>query len=257
MFIKIFSAVAICLSAVFFYTTTKSPEPEEFVYFDDTCSVCDVSQDDLDIVDIFYFYDTKEDADISSVVEDQLSKYNYELHSYDVLENAIFFEDFMYDLNLQTSSFPIIVIGGNILSKNFDKDLEEQLLVHFEEQRNNVDVVFENSLKTDELFNQFEVDVNKNTLLYFYRIGCESCINITDTMLKIDESQVDILRFNTRSGRNIDRLYVLFDKYQVLEEDRVVPIIFLNDTYLAGDEAINEFLLDYIKEDKGLLVTLP
>ncbi|MDR2631135.1 MAG: hypothetical protein LBC60_09450 [Spirochaetaceae bacterium] len=53
---------------------------------------------------------------------------------------------------------------------------------------------------------------------------------------------LDIIRINTRSGNNSERVTAFFDRYQVPDEDRMVPIIFLADSYLAGFQAITVVL---------------
>jgi hypothetical protein len=87
--------------------------------------------------------------------------------------------------------------------------------------------------------------------VYFYRIVCPYCeeanpvINGLPQTITVNGRQIplDILRINTRSGNNNERVMAFFDHYQVPDEDRKVPIVFLADAYLAGPEPIGAELL--------------
>jgi len=62
------------------------------------------------------------------------------------------------------------------------------------------------------------------------------------------EWPLDIIRINTRSGNNGDRIAAFFETWQVPDSDRMVPIIFFSDSYLAGVDAIKNNLAQYLSE---------
>jgi hypothetical protein len=97
-----------------------------------------------------------------------------------------------------------------------------------------------------ELFDDYRTRPGHLSLVYFYRITCEECGKVTPLIdslpgnIKVEGRALplDIIRINTRSGNNAERIAAFFERYQVPDEDRMVPIVFLADTYLAGHEAI-------------------
>jgi len=100
------------------------------------------------------------------------------------------------------------------------------------------------------LFDEYPVNPNHATLVYFYRITCPECAKTTPIIdalpktVKVNgtERQLDIIRINTRSGNNNERIAAFFEAWHVPDKDRMVPIVFFSDSYLAGIEAISEGL---------------
>jgi len=96
------------------------------------------------------------------------------------------------------------------------------------------------------LFEDFSLKPNHVTMVYFYRTTCPSCeelspfINALPGMVNTGGRQIplNIIRINTRSGNNSDRVMAFFEKYRVPDIDRKVPIVFLEDSYLSGAESI-------------------
>ena len=96
------------------------------------------------------------------------------------------------------------------------------------------------------LYEDYSVNTDHVTMVYFYRIVCPDCNRIKpliDGLPKTvarggKEVPLDIVRINTRSGNNNERVADFFDRYRVPNEDRMVPIIFFGDGYLAGVESI-------------------
>jgi hypothetical protein len=103
----------------------------------------------------------------------------------------------------------------------------------------------------DRLFEDYSIQPDHLSLVYFYRTTCDECGKVTPFINSLPEKIMlgaralppDIIRINTRSGNNSERIAAFFEQYQVPDEDRMVPIVFLADTYLAGYEAITTGLI--------------
>ena len=54
--------------------------------------------------------------------------------------------------------------------------------------------------------------------------------------------EFQIAELESRMGDNGTQIRRLFEEYQVPDEDQMVPFVFLKDTYLAGQESIEENL---------------
>jgi len=97
------------------------------------------------------------------------------------------------------------------------------------------------------LFDDYPVNPDHVTLVYYYRITCQECARTTpviDALPKTvqvngKERPLDIIRINTRSGNNNERIAAFFEAWQVPDKDRMVPIVFFSDSYLAGIDAIS------------------
>jgi thiol-disulfide isomerase/thioredoxin len=98
-----------------------------------------------------------------------------------------------------------------------------------------------------QLFDGYSLNDSHVSMVYFYRIVCPYCekvapvINDLPKTLNINGAQVplDIIRINTRSGNNNERVGAFFDHYQVPDDDRKVPIVFFASGYLSGVEPIS------------------
>lgn len=66
-----------------------------------------------------------------------------------------------------------------------------------------------------------------------------------------------IIRINTRSGRNTEILQAFFEMYEVPLEDQMVPIVFTARGYLAGYEAISSGLYTEMEQGAGLGMKYP
>ena len=60
-----------------------------------------------------------------------------------------------------------------------------------------------------------------------------------------------LTRLNSREGDNGTLIRELFAKYEVPEEEQMVPFVFLTDTWLAGQEEIEANLLDLLEQGHG------
>jgi thiol-disulfide isomerase/thioredoxin len=99
----------------------------------------------------------------------------------------------------------------------------------------------------DNLFDDYPVNPDHVTMVYFYRITCPECAEVTPIIDSLPKTvsvngsarALDIIRINTRSGNNGERVAAFFEAWQVPDKDRMVPIVFFSDSYLAGIEAIS------------------
>ncbi|MDR3166664.1 MAG: hypothetical protein LBT93_01865, partial [Treponema sp.] len=157
-------------------------------------------------------------------------------------------------LDGNTLELPLLIAGGRIFSGNerIAQNLREALLTAGEDLFVHKRVYNPKEKKTgDRLFADYRIRPDHLSLVYFYRITCEECGKVTpfiDSLpgnVTVEGTAVplDIIRINTRSGNNSERIAAFFEQYQVPDEDRVVPIVFLADTYLAGYAAITAGLV--------------
>jgi len=106
------------------------------------------------------------------------------------------------------------------------------------------------------LFDDYAVNPDQVTIVYFYRITCPECAQVTPIIdgfpktvsVNGRERALDIIRINTRSGNNSERVAAFFDAWQVPDKDRMVPIVFFSDSYLAGIEAISSGIHQHLSE---------
>ncbi len=185
------------------------------------------------------------------------SDIEYEIKTYNIFETAgyEYYLEFLESQGITdtTNEMPMVVVNGNRISgiEQIEARFKEQVLVAEEEKKKSIDVVSDNKRSEEELFDTLDINQEEDTALYFYRLTCEDCKNVEDVVNEV-EDDITILRFNSRSGQNGNRIRKLFEQYKVPEEDQVVPIIFFADTYLAGEEDINTYLQQYAMDNKGV-----
>jgi thiol-disulfide isomerase/thioredoxin len=110
------------------------------------------------------------------------------------------------------------------------------------------------------LFDDYSLNPGHVTLVYFYRIVCPYCEKaspVIDSLPKTivsggREVPLDIIRINTRSGNNNERVMAFFEKYQVPDDKRRVPIVFLAGGYLSGVEPITGELAGQLALQPGV-----
>jgi hypothetical protein len=150
-------------------------------------------------------------------------------------------------------TFPLLILGGRVF-QGFDSigsNIREAYLTAAEDLYVYKRPYNPKTRKTGEnLFDDYSVNPDNITIVYFYRITCEECgqvtpiVNALPKTVSVDgrERSVDVIRLNTRSGNNGERVAAFFEAWQVPDKDRMVPIIFFSDSYLAGIEAISSGL---------------
>jgi thiol-disulfide isomerase/thioredoxin len=156
-------------------------------------------------------------------------------------------------------SAPLLIAGGKIFQgyETISNNIEEAFLTAGEDIFVNHQFYNPALKKTgDRLFDDYSLKSDHINIVYFYRTVCPYCNQITPFInelppnVNLDEGQIplNIIRINTRSGNNNERIIAFFDKYQVLDADRKVPIIFLTDSYLSGVESIKMELTDKLSQ---------
>ncbi len=224
---------------------------------------------DENVVDLHYFYDNPcascdDEKEIFQIASEEIidSEVEYRIKTYNIFE-VHDYETYLtllaeYGIKDTSQDVPLLLVNGTILSGTevIRSRINEQLLVASEEKEKKVDVILDNQLDEEMLFSHIDIDSNKNTGLYFYRISCPDCQAVEEQINQVEADELELLKFNTRSGRNGDRIRLLFEQYQVPEEDQVVPIIFFADTYLAGEEDIKLYLQDYIVDGRGVGISI-
>ncbi len=112
----------------------------------------------------------------------------------------------------------------------------------------------------------YPLEKDASSIVYFYRIVCEECVQTDEDVISKLPEQIEaegrfwpqqVVRINTRSGRNGEILQAFFEKYNVPSEDQMVPIVFTAQGYLAGYEAISGQLDSLLRDGAGLGLEYP
>jgi hypothetical protein len=218
-------------------------------------------------VDMYYFYEElcqscDGAAEFDEIAEAELDgvrdRYPYAIHRINVFlrGNQDLYREITDSLGLDRSApeLPLLIAGGRVFSGNegIAKNLREAFLTAGEDLFVYKRVYNPGKKKTgDQLFDDYSIQPDHLSLVYFYRTTCDECSKVTPFLNGLPEKimagartfPLDIIRINTRSGNNSERIAAFFEQYQVPDEDRMVPIVFLADTYLAGYEAITTGLI--------------
>ena len=152
-------------------------------------------------------------------------------------------------------SFPLMILGGKVFQgfENIQSNIREAYFTAAEDQYVYNRPYSPGAGRTGEnLFADYSVNPNHVTIIYFYRIECPSCEEIKPLIDNLPaeitvngrRTPLDIVRMNTRSGNNNERVMAFFEKYEVPDNERQVPIIFLADSWLSGAGSIREGLAD-------------
>jgi hypothetical protein len=243
----IFTALLILLSSVTAFSAEKQealPEKiEMYFFYEEVCGSCD---------------GTEEFRKISS---EQLGDI-YETYAYTTYKINLFERGGMdkykqvcaeYGFDIEQLELPVFIAGGKVYQglDNIEKNIREAYLTAGEDLFINQTVYNPQHKKTgEELFDGYMADPMHVTAVYFYRVICGECAEAKPYVDGLPESvringkqiPVDIVRINTRSGNNGDRVLAFFDAYDVPDEDRMVPIVFTAAGYYAGADAIKEGL---------------
>ena len=217
-----------------------------------------------DKVEMYYFYDElcgscdgteAFDAIAEEAMAGIRDMYPYEIYRVNVYSSAgkEQYRQICAEMGMDTQTFslPLLVVGGRVFQgdETIARNMAEAFLVAGEDLFVNEMVYNPAQKKTGAaLFEDYGVDGNAITVVYFYRITCEECRETTPVMDGLPQAvagiPVNVIRINTRSGNNGERINAFFEQYAVPDEDRMVPIAFTADGYFAGYEAISEGLAD-------------
>lgn len=219
------AAILLAIGSYAYASEQETEMPEEFPiwFFHDTaCGNCDGTEEFLQIA--------------FNEISGYRELYPYELRMYNVFKSDGYasmqsvIEE--HELSLEGITFPAMLINGRIY-----EGLEQ----------------IEASLK------QEYVSAVGSSAVYFYRVDCQECIDTEPFMDSLPETIVTegkelpfyLTRLNSREGDNGTLIRELFAEYEVPEEDQMVPFVFLADTYLAGQEEIEEKLISLLEEGHG------
>lgn len=201
----------------------EAPVTEIWFFHNTACGTCDGTEE------------------FRNLISDQLSMYKeiypYELKLYntfktegrDKLESML--EE--YDLAYDDLVFPVMLLNGEAYMGM--KSIAEKIRENY-------------------------LDAVDYSAIYFYREDCQECIDLQPFMDKISgqtEEEGELADFRlisleTRTDDNGDVIRALFGQYEVPDEDQMVPIVFLKDTYLAGQEPIERELQGKLEQGMGI-----
>lgn len=266
---KIYGIFLLCLVLLFVGCQHDTPEPElpaniEINYFyDEACGSCDGESEFREI--------------IAQELEGVGELYPYAIHSYNVFQQSSqevrdkVFGGLGFEPELiAVLTYPVLTVNGNVYTghESIRSSIREAYLTAgediFEYKRGVFDPTKKQTVK--QLVREYKVEKDHSTIVYFYRTVCEECMQVgseivselPDTVMVDGKAvQQDIIRINTRSGRNADIIRAFFAKYDVPEDDQKVPIIFTADGYLSGYDSISASLLSELENRAGLGLKMP
>lgn len=233
-----------------------------------TQAACAVADTLPETVEMYYFYENLcascnateiFDAAAEEAMAGVRDQYPYVIHRYNIYKSAdkAIYQQVCRDMGLDADalSLPVFIAGGRVFQgdETIAKNLREAYLVAGEDLFVNHQVYNPAQKKTGAaLFDDYAADADAITVVYFYRITCEECAQTTPIIDALPETvavegepvPVEVIRINTRSGNNGDRVSAFFDAYSVPDEDRMVPIAFTEGQYFAGIDAIASGLAD-------------
>lgn len=258
---------SILLCAALSGCTKEEPEQPENVeihfYYDEPCASCDGTKEIYEIV--------------SEELDDVSGQYPYTVSVYNVFRKADaqtrdaelkklgFQEEFAGSL-----TYPIMTINGNIYLgiDSIRASIREAYLTAGEDLfvygRGVFDPTKKQTLK--QLLAGYKLEKGGSSVVYFYRTVCGECSKTGEELLDLLPETVvvdgtsypqQIIRINTRSGRNAEILQAFFERYEVPPEDQMVPIVFTARGYLAGYEAISSALYPELEKGAGLGMKYP
>ena len=211
----------------------EEPLPESIeinFFYNEPCGACHDQIND--------FYDM-----FNTQLEDVKDKYPYDLQAYNVFQASA--SDKMYTVLeglgypeelISSLTYPILTINGKAYlgTDSIQESLREAFLTAgedlFENGRGVYDPLEERTVA--QQLEDYPLEKGSATVVYFYRLTCEECI------------QTEILQ-------------AFFEAYQVPEEDQMVPIVFTSQGYLAGYEDITQNLLPQLEAGAGLNFQYP
>jgi thiol-disulfide isomerase/thioredoxin len=229
-----------------------------------------------DKVELYYFYEElcelcNESGKYFTMLDEKLpsedrSRYPHEFPVYNVYHSSgrAEYERITNAMGIapDTLTPPVLIAGGRVFQgfETIAANIREAYLTAGEDIFVNKRVYNPAARKTgDRLFEDYPVYPDHVNIVYFYRVTCPECAKATPLIDQLPKTvkvegenlPLDITRINTRSGNNGERIAAFFETYGVPDEDRVVPIVFFADSYLAGAEAISRGLEGHVEQKPG------
>ena len=233
------------------------PEEIDIYFFHDTaCGSCDGTEE---------FY-----AAFQSELGTSPLAYPYKLMTYNVFktDGQAKYQQVLQEYGLAQipGDFPVMIVYSKVFSgmDSIIKNLREAFLTAGEDIFEKRSVYLPGRDAQRPPFEELPAASEAITILYFYRLTCEECGRTGPVIRALPESvevagkavPVQLLNYNTRSGRNGDKLRLLFEAYEVPSEDQMVPILFIGDHYLAGYDAIASQLQPLLAQSVGVGIRL-
>ncbi|MCL2571320.1 MAG: hypothetical protein FWE11_02870 [Defluviitaleaceae bacterium] len=229
---------------------------EMFFFYDELCLSC---VDESEFFELFH-----------EEVGDVAYRYPYRLIPVNVARTGgrSIFNETMASFGHSTDSieFPLMMVASRLFQgeENIRRNIREAFLVAGEDIFVN-EYVFNSLYEPTPMDVRHNIEAGHNTIIYFYRIVCPGCIelepfldSLPDAVLAYgDDIPVNIIRINTRSGNNGDMIRAFFSYFNVPDDEQFVPIVFLRDTHLTGNDMIREGLLELLAEGAGLDFAFP
>jgi hypothetical protein len=237
-----------------------------------------VETDLPDKIELYYFYDeicelceSQVQEEFYNILREQLPSdernvYPNTLHVVNIFKTTgrSVYEQITDEqgLDRDTLELPFLLVGGRVYQghQSIANNIREAYLTAAEDRFVNKRVYTPATKKTGEhLFDDYSINPDHVTMVYFYRITCQECARVTPLVnelpltVTVNGKQIplDIIRINTRGGNNGERVTAFFDAYTVPDEDRMVPIIFFSDSYLAGVDKIAAGLQAKLEQGPG------
>lgn len=256
--------LAVILSACSSGGSAAPPAPlpdmvEMFFIYEESCGSCDGTAE---------FYEIT-----SAHLSDVLDLYPNQIHTINTFStgNRARFEALAQDLlnvNASALSLPLLIVNG-IAYQGMDAigaNIREAFLTAGHDLFVNKYVFNPRYMRTgSELFAGFDVNPNHLTLVYFYRMVCPACMELEPILaalpktVDIDGRQVpvDLIRINTRSGNNRERVMAFFEYFEVPDHLQSVPIMFTASGYYTGTEAIADMILHNLGHSEQVGLRMP
>ena len=227
---------AVGTSSNIFAVDIKKPEIRADYFYFNACSAC---QKDKEFYDLFNgkINDVKEDVNVS------LNMYNaFAGQGESILQD--YCKKFWIDREKLIT--PAIFINGSYIDG--DAEIESKLREVFLSEKQ---ILLENTDIDSEIY-------------YFSISSCSDCSDVQSFLDSLDKtytvnidgkeelSKVSISKFDVGEENSLKLVKRLFDSYDVPENDRSVPIIFLKNGYLSGKKEIMENLLAETKNGQAV-----
>jgi len=209
-----------------------------FFIYDEICANCDGTEDFFALV-----HEQLGDVTHPYVIE------TINIYSAGGQGRFEFFAGELLDVDASTLLLPVLIVNG--LAYQGMNAIAGNLLEAVLTAGNDLFVrghVFNPRYQRDgvELFADYTADPDNLTLVYFYRTVCPACLEVEPLIDALPEVvdidgrrvYVDLIRINTRSGNNRERVIAFFEAYNVPDQYRRVPIIFTASGFYTGPEAI-------------------
>ena len=242
----------------------EQPENVEIHFFyNQPCASCDGTKEHFELV-------SEELDDVSELYPYMVSVYNvFRKEDAQIRDSELKKLGFQEEL-AGSLTYPIMTVNGNIYfgTDSIRSSIREAYLTAGEDLfvygRGVYDPTKNETLK--QQLEDYKLEKGSSSVVYFYRTVCEECIRTSGEVLDLfpDTVVVDgvsypqqIIRINTRSGRNTEILQAFFEMYEVPLEDQMVPIVFTARGYLAVYEAISSGLYTEMEQGAGLGMKYP